>query len=445
MSPELRTIEEVPAQGLCIGCGTCAGVCPARAMEMHLDDDDDMPYPVVQRSICTECGLCRVVCPGLGIDFEKLNRFVFGRQPQDLLVGVVRKIWVGYSTDEELRFSASSGGAVTELCAFALTEGLIDGAIVATASKQAPLRPVFKIATSRRELIQASGSKYCPISQHTVLRELAERDGHFAAVGLPCHIHGWRKAALRSDRLHDQLTYGFGLACGRVCNFFATEYYLRGKGISVKDVQELDYRGQGWPGKITVTLENRSQQVFLRRYSMRQLYQALQHNAAFGFQHFRPWRCLTCCDRTAELADISFSDPYLPRFLEGDTIGHTMIAARTKRGEALVEAARAAGRLILEPVSLQDFVESHGRELEARKAVPAMFLAASLAGKALPEYHWTKDAIRSPSLTDWLSCMASVAERWVGQKRWAWPLIMPWAFLRTILRYSGKAFRKAVT
>jgi coenzyme F420 hydrogenase subunit beta len=439
--PELRTAEDVPALGLCTGCGTCAGVCPRSSITM-VRDGNGLLVPQVDEHLCNECRLCLRVCPGIEVDFECLNDYVFGCQPENSLTGVLRSAWAGYSTDESLRFQASSGGVVTELCAFALDEGLVDGVIVTVASEHAPLRPTATVATSRDELVKASGSKYCPVSLDSALREIGMRGGRFAAVGLPCHIHGWRKAALEDERIRGQIVFAFGLACGRVCSFSATEYYLQRKGIALENVHRMHYRGEGWPGKITVVLKDGRREVFPRRYSVRQFYQAVQHNASFGFQHFRPWRCLTCCDRAAELADVSFSDPYLPRFLLEDHIGHTLIVARSRHGEELVKEASRAGRLMLAKMDIQDVIESHQGQLKARKSLPAMFRAASLAGKDLPQYNWATEVTESPSVAYSLSCLASIVERWMGQRRRAWPLIMPWALIRTVFRYLGKSLAR---
>jgi coenzyme F420 hydrogenase subunit beta len=414
-------------------------MCPNQAIEMRLNKAGTEIQPYVNLDRCNECGLCLRVCPGIGVDFSHLNECVFGSQPEEPLIGVFRKAWVGYSTDHALRFQSSSGGVVTELCSFALDEDLIDGAIVTDVPEETPLHPRPIVARSRVELIRASGSKYCPVAVNTKLHSIYTSDRQFAMVGLPCHIHGWRKAATRNKRLQNQIVYGLGLACGRVCNFSATEYYLKHKGIDLKDVTSIRYRGQGWPGKIRVTLKGGSEYIFPRRYSICEFHQALLHNASFGFQHFRPWRCLTCCDRAAELADISFSDPYLPRFFRTDHVGHTLIIARSERGEDLVEAASKEGRITLEEIAVEDVLKSHGGQLKTRKSVSAAFKSASLSGREVPRYTWSVEGTVQPaSLSYSFACLLSIVERWIGEKRWAWPLVMPWSFVRTLFRYMPK-------
>jgi len=438
-----KTVENVPASGLCTGCGTCAGICSVGAIEMRLDDGGNEIRPCVRADECTGCGQCLEVCPGTDVNFEQLNQDTFGAQPKDPLIGVVRATWVAHSTDEALRWRASSGGAATELCAFALDEKLIDGAVVVHTSADSPLRPVPVIATSRDELVAASGSKYCPVPVNSVLGRLRSRGGRYAILGVSCHVHGVRKAVYRDESLRKVVAYAFGLACGRLCGFFATEYYLQRRGIRLEDVAELRYRGEGWPGKISVTLKDGSSRVFPRRYSARQFWQAARQNAAFGFQHFQPWRCLACCDRSAELADVSFSDPYLPRFMRTERTGRTLVVARSERGQKLVEAAGAARRLELEAISLEEMVRSHHGELRLRKALGAAFRASRLTGRGVPKYRWaTPPEERSPVLYS-LACLASVVERWMGRRRWAWPMILPWSLFRMACRYIRKTLSRA--
>jgi len=49
-------VGEVREAGLCMQCGTCIAVCPARAIE--LDWDVTTGYAViVHRARCTDCGI----------------------------------------------------------------------------------------------------------------------------------------------------------------------------------------------------------------------------------------------------------------------------------------------------------------------------------------------------------------------------------------------------
>ena len=147
------------------------------------------------------------VCPGHEVDFKGLNLEIFGKEPEDILIGNYLNCYVGHATDYDIRYNSASGGLVTALLIFALEEGLIDGALVTRMKKDKPLEPEPFIARTREEIIEARGSKYCPVPANVALREILEANEgeRFAVVGLPCHIHGMRRAQRVDARLKERV------------------------------------------------------------------------------------------------------------------------------------------------------------------------------------------------------------------------------------------------
>ena len=95
--------------------------------------------------------------------------------------------------------------------------------------------------------------------------------------------------------------------------------------------------------------------------------------------------------------------------------------------------------MVVAPLTPMDVVKSQQAELLPRKAVAATFCAARVAGKQVPRYAWAVPCEQRASLPRRLGSLASVAERWLGRRRWAWPLILPHVIVRTALRVAGKA------
>ena len=82
-----KTIEEVIKNNLCTGCATCVSLCPRSAIELIKDDSKGIYLPQLNEEECNQCGTCFDVCPGHTIDFKQLNLEIFGKEPEDILIG----------------------------------------------------------------------------------------------------------------------------------------------------------------------------------------------------------------------------------------------------------------------------------------------------------------------------------------------------------------------
>jgi len=354
----LYNIRSVAESGLCTMCGTCIGVCPTDAIKMHATNG--LFLPLIDKDKCTMCGLCVKCCPGYCLDFENLNSMIFGRHPKNISLGNYSRCYVGYSKDWEIRFNSSSGGIVTHLLVFALEKGMIDGAVVTRIGGKHPLRPESFIARTRKEIISASRSKYCPTSANETLRYILKEDGKFAVVGLPCQIHGIRKAEMKIRALREKIVLHVGLMCTHTVSFYGTEFLLRKLGISPHELVEIAYRGQGWPGNMVIKLVDGSRAVIPYVQGFRAYW------PVFSCFYFTPRRCLMCQDFTNELADVSVGDAWLHEF-KNDKIGRSILIARTKQGQDLLDFMCREKTIFLEPVTVHKVLRSQQSNVKFKK------------------------------------------------------------------------------
>ena len=152
-----RLRARIVDRGLCTGCGTCVGICPAGCLQF--DSEAEEPVQVAE---CLSCGLCLAVCPGEEVPLRELEAVFLGsqRKTPDDFIGVFRRVVKGCATDAELRRRSASGGMTTAILLHALETGKIDGAVVTGMDIQKPWRVRPFIARTPVEIVQAAKSKY---------------------------------------------------------------------------------------------------------------------------------------------------------------------------------------------------------------------------------------------------------------------------------------------
>jgi coenzyme F420 hydrogenase subunit beta len=342
-------------------------------------------------SRCTGCGLCLRACPGHSVDFKALSLEIFGKAATDIRLGNYQGCYLGHSSDYAVRYNAASGGVITALLLFALEKGLIDGALVTRMRKDRPLEPESFIARTREEIIDASKSKYCPVPANIALKEiLASKEGaKFAVVGLPCHIQGIRKAESCNKNLKEKIVLHLGLFCSHTDTFFATEFLLSSLGLNSQDVATINYRGEGWPGSLSILLKNGQKKIL--PYS--------KMISAHILWFFAFPRCTLCCDLTAELADISCGDAWLPQLMANDNIGQSIAICRTRLGSSIFTEAIKTGYINSKQVDPLIIKQSINMARTKKKDIRVQFFLRRLLAKPFPAY---RTLLLNPNFTSYL-------------------------------------------
>jgi len=377
MPKEKKTIAEVVENGLCTGCGTCAGICPVSAVEMVVNEQKGIYVPKLIDNKCNQCGLCLEACPGYSTDFSHLNLEIYGKEPENTLLGNYIGCYLAHAADHEVRHNSASGGLVTSLLIFALEQGLIDGALVTRMKRDNPLEPESFMARTKEDILEASKSKYCPVPTNIALKEILKEEGKFAAVGLPCHIYGIRKAESVNTKLRERIILHFGIFCSHTDSFKGTEFLFSKLGIRREEVTGISYRGGGWPGGIQINLTNGTQKCILNQSPL--------WSTIFSSFFFSPSRCLLCNDVTNELTDISFGDAWLPEIMATEREGKSIVIARSAQGEALLHRASSKGIIELQALDAKEVIRSQKTFLHFKKVnLGARIRLRELFGRKLP-------------------------------------------------------------
>jgi len=359
---------------------------------MSKNEREGLYSPVINWEKCRACALCFETCPGYSVDFRSLNNEIFAKEPQDILLGNHLACYVGHSREAEIRYHSSSGGLVTELLIFSLENGLIDGALVTKMNENNPFEPEPFIARTRKEIISAAGSKYCPVPANIKLEQILSEEGKFAVVGLPCHIQGIRKAAMIKRQLQEKIILHLGLFCSHTVDFRGTKLLLRKLGVDEKNIRKIDYRGRGWPGGLSLELKTGNKKFIpLEDYYM------------FKYFLFSPPRCSVCSDPTAELADISFGDAWL-REMSREKIGKSILVSRSKIGEEILHNAQSEGKIEILKVDPDKVVRSQ-REIIflKKKCLATNVMISRIFHRHIPRYG--QRTFRNTFHTDWVAVL----------------------------------------
>jgi coenzyme F420 hydrogenase subunit beta len=314
-----ESLEKVVLPDKCMGCAACVTVCPFACLEYS----EEQPKIVKK---CESCGICPRVCPRYNLPWPTLEKFVFGREkrPEEDF-GIYRRIVVAQSSDKNTLEVSQDGGIVTTLLAFALKNGIIEGAAISGVSKDRPLYPVPRLTTAVQEVLECAGTRYSYSPNLLAFQEgIRQKKKSLAFVGTPCQIHAIRRIqAAQLRRFADPLRFTVGLMCTEAFTYEGMmEKQIEGAlGIDLRDVRKINIKG-----KVLVTTKSGEVKTI-------SLVEAKQYTRK---------SCIPCTDFSAELADISVGGLGLSDW--------TVCVIRTEVGETLFRGAEGAGALKTRPV-----------------------------------------------------------------------------------------------
>lgn len=319
--------KEVIEKGLCTNCGACVNICP-----YYVSYNDKSI--VMDRCLLRE-GACIEVCPALPTDREALKGYLFDIEDMTQEMGAVKRFYISRAANEKLRENAQHGGTVSALLSLALSEGIIDAAVVS--GKDQFLSPGGLLIENEEHVLETTGSRFVVTPMVAKFNEVASKS-NLSSIGIvatPCQALALAKMKMsKNERLRQnakKITLIIGLFCGWAMSSKGLSELLSQKGIDTKEVYAMDIP----PSKYGVL------EVFTKK-------KIFQISLGEVQTIIRP-SCQVCEDMTCEFSDISIGSARLP---EGWEVARKWnhVIVRTQKGEELMELAKKRGMIELRDI-----------------------------------------------------------------------------------------------
>lgn len=222
------------------------------------------------------------------------------------------RFFIGFSTDENIRFKASSGGVGSALIKY-LMESCGYGTTMSFIYNANESKYDLKLIYDYHDYNNC-GSIYQDTDTIGFIKRNIEyiRDG-IVVTCMPCQVKVIKSILSRNNIRH----FIISLCCSGQTTIQGTWCYYKLLGIKKEDVNNIQYRGNGWPSGIQIQLRDGR---VIRKGNYTYPW-TLMHRSLL----FRPKRCLSCTIKTSPYADVSLADPWLKDYIEKDSIGNTII------------------------------------------------------------------------------------------------------------------------
>ncbi len=311
--------REVLEQSLCTGCGACVGLCPYqvvyddRTVQLHDCDLTD--------------GKCYAFCPRTPTDYGKIRETLFEIDEMTPEVGTVKDFFLTRAADPSLRASAQHGGTVTALLEVAMTEGLIDSAVVS--ARNAEMEQEGKLLVDKDQLRDYAKSKFTVSPTVAAFNHLeGEGNKKVGVVVTPCQAIALAKmktANIQDNQKINQLNLVIGLFCGWTLSREHFGHLLHQYGLLPELLTGVDIPA----GKNVLELYTNESVTSVPMAEVDGCVRTA---------------CRYCLDGTAEFADLSVGAARYDGDCE-EMRGWNQVIVRSKIGEYLMKLAVTRGAL----------------------------------------------------------------------------------------------------
>ena len=369
----IKTLGDVVDWGLCTGCGACAYACKHGGISL-VNIAETGIRPQFNLPDCANCTECLGICPGHEVDDGLAAGAAAANGHQKEEFGRALEIWEGHAADPEIRHHASSGGLLSALALFCLEREDMAFALHIAMDEEKPWLNRTVESRNRDQILARTGSRYAPASPCDRLEAIENSDRPCVFIGKPCDTAAVAKLRRRNPQLDEKLGLVLTFFCAGTPFTASTLEMLDRLDVKTEQVNDLNYRGEGWPGGFKVRYDDRKQEQFV---PYQQAWSQLAKKRSF--------RCNLCPDGLGRLADLSCGDAWDKYQGNGDP-GRSIVVVRSERGRRILHGAMEAGYVTLKPIGAQQVRAAQVNLLDRRKNLFGRLLGMKLLGIPTPKF-----------------------------------------------------------
>ncbi|MCE2513175.1 MAG: Coenzyme F420 hydrogenase/dehydrogenase, beta subunit C-terminal domain [Acidimicrobiia bacterium] len=361
-----RTIAEIVAHDLCIGCGLCEALTGGRVKMVMTPAGSLRPSPPDKFTPDEEAQLV-AACPGAVAEARVEDGCSF-----DPVWGAYRSMARAWAAHPDVRYRGATGGVLTALGMHALRTGRVAFVLHVGADPEQPMRSRWIISESEASVKANTASRYGPTAPLAGLAAALDRGQPFGIIAKPCDLTAVHLLSRNDPRIDELCVVRLVLVCGGQSRLTKSQAVLEEFGIDEDDVALFRYRGHGNPGPTVV--ETRAGERFSKPYLEMWADEA-------GWQV--ETRCKFCPDALGEAADVASADIWPGGAPTGEDEGFNGIIVRTELGEQLVASAVKAGDLVVtDEITPRQFDDFQPHQVRKKEALAARYQGLADAGVA---------------------------------------------------------------
>ena len=357
-------LTKIINSNLCLGCGLCEAICGKDSVEMQLNSKG-FYYPNINELTVKDDQIIKTICPSTNVILkEKLDK-------REQIWGHIKKIYEGYSTEDNIRRTSSSGGIISSIAIYMLEHNIVDGVLHVGSNEQDYTSNKLKVSKTKKDIIRNCSSRYAPaLMFNEIIQILDKNEDIYCFIGKPCDIAALVNLFRIYPKYEKRIKLKVSLICAGIPSYTGTNVLVN-KFKPTFPIRNLKYRGDGWPGYFSfIDSANKTYKT--------------TYDDSWGktLNRYLNNRCKICPEGIGILADIAVGDSWetkngYPVFNENK--GRSLIIVRNKIGLDLITKINNSNKISIMDIDINRLQFIQPFQYNRRKFAGARILAYSLA------------------------------------------------------------------